>query len=204
MKNKISNYWKIANGQLMTDKDLSFGKRVWQFVSRHTWEQPYTTLGFTTHNALNAYSFFRGDETKVGHFHGATVMQTDWMNGGFTLGSSITMSNNGPLNYDNNLLLHEYGHYLQIRNYGGVPMLSMSLSSLSSAIQDFNHDSNWTEQDAVARSLSYFGDRLDADQKLSFMNYSNNYKGYYDARFWRSYLFPSIFIFFMFDEVASF
>ena len=207
--NKVSNYWKIANGQLMTDKDLSFGKRVWQFVSRHTWEQPFTAFGFLAHNAFNTYGFYRKDETKVGHFRGATVMQAEWMDGGFSLGSSITMSNNAPLDYDNNLLLHEYGHYLQLRNYGGIPALPMSLSSLLSAIRSDNkgdgwHDLNWTERDAAKRSLSYFGNRMDNRQREAFEDYSGNYQGYYDGRFWRSYIFPSILIYLLWDNAERY
>jgi RHS repeat-associated protein len=208
--NRLGNYWKIAAGQFATDKDLTFEQRIWQFMSRHTIEQPFTTMGFAAQNTINAYSFYSKDEVKVGYFHGATVVQTDLMNGvgGFTLGSSITIStNSGALDYDNNALVHEYGHYLQIRHYGALPMLSMSASSLLSAMLSDKHsndpswhDWNWTEQDAVARSLAYFGDKMTDAQKDRFLNtYSNGFRAYYDGRFLRSYLFPASWEYLLYD-----
>jgi hypothetical protein len=55
------------------------------------------------HNVFNLIS-----RTDIDYFHGATVMQSGLLTGGegVTLGSSITLSKGGSIDYDNTTLLH--------------------------------------------------------------------------------------------------
>jgi hypothetical protein len=204
IKNRVGNVWKLTNGLFKTDADLNAGQRAWQFVSRHTWEQPFTNLGFALHNLFNAVS-----RAKVGYFYGVTVMQTDLLTGsqGLTIGSSITLSTRSGIDANTMTLLHEYGHYLQARSWGGAPMLSMSLFSFFST-KTFgwrstgDHQKTWAEMDANARALSYFRDRLNEGQSMAF---EKEYKdrGYYDGRFFRSYLFPVVLSYLIYDITWS-
>jgi RHS repeat-associated protein len=128
---------------------------------------------------------------------GGAVSATALMNGtGITLGSSITIDpSDGGIDFDNMTLLHEYGHYRQIRSWGGVPMLSLSLASFVSTKKfglrsTGSHKNTWTEMDANARSLSYFHDRMEETQRL---NFSEAYSAkYYDFRFYRHLFFPGL------------
>jgi RHS repeat-associated protein len=204
IKKRVGNVWEIANGQFQTDTDLSFGQRVWQLVSRHSWEQPFTGIGYSVANVNNF--FYRAD---VDYFHGATVTQSGMMSGteGMTLGSNIMLSRDGSIDYSNTTLLHEYGHYLQVRSWGGGAMLPMSLSSLVSTKSlgwrsTGSHQDTWAEMDANARSLAYFEDRLNKEQRNAFTDEFKN-RGYYDGRFYRSYIFPGLLSYLLYDITWS-
>jgi hypothetical protein len=205
IKSRVNNVWRLTNGLFKTDAGLSAGQRTWQLVSRLTWEQPFTGIGFAKHNLFNAIS-----RVEVGYFYGATVMQTDLLTGsqGVTIGSSITLSKEGDIDANNMTLLHEYGHYLQARSWGGVPMLSMSLFSFFST-KTFgwrstgDHQNTWAEMDANARTLKYFNNKLLPEHRQNFLNVYGNYMGYYDGRFFRNYLFPDILSYLIYDITWS-
>jgi len=205
MRGRIKNVWKIANGFFQTDADLSYGKRAWQLFSRQTWEQPFTNNGYLFQNALNFVS-----HADVDYFHGATVMRSDLFASGqgMTLGGSITISyDDGDIDYDNTTLLHEYGHYMQARGWGGVSMMSMSMFSFGSASFDWRstgpYMDSWSEMDANSRSRRYFGNRLEDRQKNKFSDSVQSHFGYYDSRFWRSYLFPGLLPYWIYDVTWS-
>jgi hypothetical protein len=165
----------------------------------------FTQIGYTAANIFNNTS--RAD---VDYFHGATVTRSSLVGkmggGGVTLGSYIAIDpSTGGINYDNTTLLHEYGHYLQARDWGGLPLLSLSLFSLGSAGVSWRsvglHQGTWSEMDANARSLGYFKGRLDEKQLRNFTRYHPGQ--YYNGRFFRSYIFPGLLSYFLYDITWS-
>ncbi|GHT17579.1 hypothetical protein FACS189429_1950 [Bacteroidia bacterium] len=186
---RMGNAWKLSWGMFKTDESLDFWGRTWQFMSRYSWEMPATAVGQAWHGLANAFS---SGDVNVGYFHGATVLQADWMGyGGVTIGSNITIGYGyGGINADNVVLIHEYGHYLQLRDYGGIPWLYMSLSSLASAaISPGLHDYYWSEMDANARSAKYFNGKLTDMQLKNFNTYFPNQE-FADSSFWQNYFQP--------------
>jgi|688.fasta_scaffold736691_2 hypothetical protein len=72
---------------------------------------------------------------------------------------------------------HEYGHYLQSRAVGAGFLLMFGLPSIISAAGSGSH-TGYTEQDAEARSRTFFDDlgvtwRLGSVDKNFRVNYSN-------------------------------
>jgi hypothetical protein len=183
---RVGNAWKLYGGMFITDKSLNFFQRYWQFMSRYTWEMPITAFGQAWHGVANAFS--PGD-VNVGYFHGATVLQAEWMDHqGVTVGSNITIGyDDGGIDAGNPTLLHEYGHYLQTRTYGAIPWLNMALSSITTP--DGEHWNSWTEQDANYRSMRYFQNKITPEQYGKFLTRYEGYFQPYNYRFWFSYLF---------------
>ncbi|MDR3060024.1 MAG: hypothetical protein LBU84_18035 [Prevotella sp.] len=186
---RVGNAWKLYAGMFKTDKNLNFFGRYWQFMSRYTYEMPVTAFGQAWHGGANAFS---PGEVDVGYFHGATVMQTDWMgNGGVTIGSNITIGyDGGCIDANNTTLLHEYGHYLQLRTYGNMAFYNMALSSVTTP--KGKHKENWTEQDANYRSARYFQNKITPTQYNDFLTdpYYTGYFNSYSYRLWLGYFMP--------------
>ncbi|MDR1526179.1 MAG: RHS repeat-associated core domain-containing protein [Dysgonamonadaceae bacterium] len=176
---RAGNAWKLSLGMFKTDESLNFFQRYWQFMSRYTYEMPVTAFGQAWHGVANAFS---PGEVNVGFFHGATVLQAKWMNrDGVTVGSNITIvpdiDGNGGINADNMTLLHEYGHYLQIRRFGNMSWYNMAFSS--STTPEGRHMENWAEQDANYRSMRYFQNKITPTQYDRFsLKYAANSKSY--------------------------
>jgi hypothetical protein len=160
-------------------------------MSRYTYEMPVTAFGQAWHGPANAFS--KG-KVNVGYFHGATVLQAKWMgSGGVTIGSNITIGYgiNGDegIDADNMTLLHEYGHYLQIRRYGNLSWYNMAFSSITTS---GDHMNNWSEQDANYRSMKYFQNKITPDQYNNFLTHPH-YKGHFNSYGYRlglGYLMP--------------
>jgi RHS repeat-associated protein len=178
---RAKNAWKISMGLLQTDSDKKPFHQAWQVFSRFTWQQPITAVGYEFANMYNNWT--RLDN--VEYFHGATVLISGSMRSAISLGGYIVMNPGyGGINYDNTTLLHEYGHFMQTRQWGGMPTLASSIFSGLSAGPDWRsnseHKNIWTEKDANARSLSYFNDRLNNTQIWNFtsghpVEYNDNY-----------------------------
>jgi len=191
---RFGNAWKLSWGMFKTDKDLNFFQRYWQFMSRYTYEMPVTAFGQAFHGFANAFS--KGDVT-VDYFHGATVLQAEWMgSGGVTLGSNITIGYRGGaggtyggIDADNPTLLHEYGHYLQTRRYGNMSWYNMAFSSLTTP-SSMTHMDNWTERDANYRAARYFQNKITPDQYNNFLTEYTGYFNSYGYRLGLGYLMP--------------
>jgi hypothetical protein len=192
---RAHNSWKISKGLFIADEDGSDWDKFWEVLSRHTIQQPWTEMG-------NLYAHLNNNVGRIDveYFHGATVIYDySFMGkgGGVTLGSYITMDryeyfskNNksgikNKSDYSNLVLMHEYGHYLQSRQWGGArygPNATFSSASFS------DQQNIWVEQDANARSISYFETRMTENEILGF---NNEYESqYYDARFVQNYFWP--------------
>ena len=199
-ENRAKNAWKISAGLMKTDKDKNFLNRTWQIMSRHTLQQPFTIIGYEVANLYNNYTQL----DDIGYFHGATVLIDNNMSSAVSLGGYIIMNPSyGGINYDNTTLLHEYGHFLQTRQWGGIASITPSIFSGLSAGLDWrrikNHGDIWVERDANARALSYFRNKLDATQVRNFVDeYPCQYA---DDTFFHRCFFPNFFAFFLYEDI---
>lgn len=201
---RASNSWKISMGLFQPDesKGNSFNQFL-QVVSRHTWQQPMTIIGYEYSNFCNNTS-----RVDVDYFHGATVVTDASMSSAVSLGGYIVINPKyGKVDYDNATLLHEYGHFLQQRKWGGVAYIPGAiLSGMSASDLDWrstsSHDEIWLEQDANARTMGYFGDRLSTIQRANF-DLAHPNQRYYDSRFLRNWLSPDLLTLFIIDVTWS-
>jgi hypothetical protein len=190
-------------GLFASDKDKSWNKRIGEVFSRHTFQQPFTNIGYWFGNLANITG-----EVEVEYFHGATVTNTSFIDGtgGITLGSNIMLSKGSNVDFSNTTLIHEYGHYLQQRKWGALPYLSLSLASILSAGPGWrsvsSHDQVWSEMDASARGLDYFESRMDLRDINNFKNIFQ-YRDYYNGRFLRNYFANDIFTYLLLDITWS-
>lgn len=90
---------------------------------------------------------------------------------GITIGNYINI--NDKLSYENanvfaggafnpandELYVHEYGHYIQSQNNGPLYLPVFGIPSLiDCAVNKLNHRKTWTEKDATTRGMAYFGE----------------------------------------------
>ena len=71
--NEVTRAWRIDKGLIKTDPNKSNGKRVWELISRFTWQLPQTIFG-------NAYSHTRnvwGAVDRVDYLGGATFVTNE-------------------------------------------------------------------------------------------------------------------------------
>ena len=197
---RARNAWRISMGLFKADEDKSEFNQFLQVMSRWTIQQPMTMLGYEMSNVLNNWTHLDGVE----YFHGATVLLSSLPDHShseaISIGGYIVMNpRSGGLNYDNDVLLHEYGHFLQTRQWGGFPAtFSSSLFSLVSAgtgLANTRHNNIWAERDANARALSYFRGKMTEPQIRAFTT-ANPRGRYFDGRFTRNFLVPFHWIFF--------
>jgi len=188
---RAGNSWKLSMGLFRPDESNgnSFNQFL-QVVSRHTWQQPMTMIGYEYSTFCNNYG-----RVDVEYFHGATVVFDANMSSAVSLGGFIIINPGfGGANYDNADLLHEYGHFLQTRMWGGLAFIPAAISSVMSGMgfrSTLTHDEIWVEQDANARAMGYFGNRLSTGQREKFDDVHPNQK-YYDGRFFRYWFFPDL------------
>ena len=152
---------QLTRGLFLTDKKRSFMGRVWQLLSRFTWELPQTFVGWLYSvgralvgqidrvDTLGGITF----ATKVGCSYGMGVSlgtfvdlwAGSWMHGegeGFILGSQLCM--------------HEFGHTTDSQRFGWAYLPVIGLSSLLSAFGKGNHNVFWTEIRANRHAKNYF------------------------------------------------
>jgi RHS repeat-associated protein len=197
---RATNSWQISMGLFQVDEDQgnSFNQFL-QVVSRHTWQQPMTLIGYEYANFCN-----NTGRIEIDYFHGATVVTDPGMKSAVSLGGYITINPKyGDIDYSNSTLLHEYGHFLQTRQWGGCSYIPGAiLSGLSASELDWrstkSHDEIWVEQDANARAMAYLGDRLTPFQRYNFDWHHPNQK-YFDSRFIRNLIFTDLFLLYLID-----
>lgn len=160
------NEVKIWGSFLISDPNKNFGGRLWEIVSRFTWQLPQTVFGSVLSNISN----YMGQVDKVDYWGGATVLSGNFWGskGAITIGSYINGSQELKADPNTRLFQHEYGHYLQSQSMGlgflariGVPSL------ISAAHKDKKHKFQPFEQDANRRAFLYF---------------NKNVKGFYKSR----------------------
>ncbi|MDR2009873.1 MAG: FG-GAP-like repeat-containing protein [Bacteroidales bacterium] len=156
----INNSIRIWGGLFITDPNKQGnGGRIWEFVSRFTWQAPNTLAGFFTGHFTNTFK----DVYSVDYFGGATVLETSWKKGSFSLGSYIQLSKYHSI-YESYLdpisgeekeglgatFIHEYGHYIQSQKVGPFYAIKYALPSV------FTNNYTKPETDANMRAYGYF------------------------------------------------
>lgn len=159
------NEMKLYAGLIRLDSNKSFLGKIWQLISRFTWELPQTLIGITYSQVSN--TSWQVDH--VGYWGGATVASgNNWGNGeeaAVTIGSFISGSNSLKADPNNSIFQHEYGHYLQSQAMGWGYLSRIAIPSIISAKNHKNHDFQPFEQDANRRAFLYFNKNVDGFYK---------------------------------------
>lgn len=190
-------------GLFEADKDKSEFNQMLQVFSRFTWQLPSTLTGYGLASFYNDTR--RLDDVEC--FHGATVLVTDGIGSAVSISGFIIINPKyGDIDYNNSTLLHEYGHFIQTRKWGGLAYNPVMSSSFASAALDWRsskkHNDTWTERDANARTLKYFNGKLNKSQENAFIaKYGEG--SYYDSRFYRNYIYHAPLIYFIYDITWS-
>jgi RHS repeat-associated protein len=181
--------WKISEGTFEYDKNEKTSSPFWQVLSRIMWQGGNTIIG----NLLAQTYNNAGKVDDVGYFHGATVLSSPMMSNGraVSVGGYIILGRaDFRLDYDNATLMHEYGHFLQSRDWGsilGPPIMATSLFSTMGVRHGNSHADTCTETDANARSLSYFLKlgklSTDGSNSTESVNYTNFIREYSNIRY---------------------
>lgn len=150
--------WKIDQGLFMTDPNKSTGERIWEFISRITLQLPQTITGDLYVSTLNA----AGKVNDVTYGYGVTAVDAGLEEGAVTIGYFSAGPKGYKADWRDHLFVHEYGHYLQSQDFGGLYLPLIGIPSLQSAIIDTKknnapeHGKRWFETDANRRAGEYF------------------------------------------------
>ncbi len=154
---RAGNDARIWGGLFATDPNKSFGGRVWEVVSRFTWQLPQTIGGWGTSQTYNTFGLGGGVES-VKYKYGATVVKTRGEWGGVTQGNYIVGDRDIEADANNPLFQHEYGHYIQSQSMGWAYYPRVGIPSLLSTGE---HDFHPVEQDANRRAFLYFNKNVE-------------------------------------------
>ncbi len=155
---RAGNDAKIWGGLFATDPNKTFGGKVWEVISRFTWQAPQTVGGFLTSHSYNTFGLLGGVES-VDYKYGATVVKT--RNGGWgaiTQGSYIVGDNSIETDANNPLFQHEYGHYIQSQSMGWAFYPRVGIPSI---LSKGDHNLHPVEQDANRRAFLYFNKNVE-------------------------------------------
>lgn len=172
---RAGNDIKIWGGLFASDPNKGFFGRVWETISRFTWQLPQTIGGWGTAQAYNTFGLKGGVES-VKYKYGATVVSTrkNWT--AVTQGSFIVGGNRLKAEADNPLFQHEYGHYIQSQTSGWFYYPKYGIPSILSKKP---HDLNPVEQDANVRGFKYFSTNINnfnwSDESGQHSLWDNNY-----------------------------
>ncbi len=171
---KTKNGLEIDKAWITVDPNQgSAGKNLWELISRFTWQLPQTFLGYKAAVLFNT----TGHVEQVTHGYGATVMATDFLDKGtgFSLGCFIHGDDQMTASVDNPVFRHEYGHYLQSRDWGLLYVPKFALPSWWNAKDSgFGKQHNfYTEVDANKRAFRYFNKYENDYWKSNNWNFEN-------------------------------
>src|SRR5690554_3835704 len=164
--------WKILGGLGTTDKNKSFGGQALQLLSRFTWELPNTVAGFVTAESTNVVA----NVNWVDYEAGATVLNTGYYFGAFTLGSFIVGDADFKADRTDDDFQHEYGHYLQSQTFGPGYLLGFALPSVVRAglwnmgVVGGEYEDFYTERNATKRGDNYFRELEGKKRNTSIIN----------------------------------
>lgn len=190
---RLKNAWKRANrtagndakiwaGLFVSNPHRNTAGRIWETVSRLTWQLPQTVVGLGYAHFENTIG---GNVDTVRYYYGTTVT-TGRHSLFFRLGGpAVTLSNyivghNGlHANVNNYYFQHEYGHYLQSQSTGIAYFGAIAIPNILSEHGEYEklysgHDFHPTEQDANRRAFLYFNEHTPGFQHDSLLTAQNN------------------------------
>jgi RHS repeat-associated protein len=165
------NDLKITGGLFATDPNKNFGGRVWEIISRQTWQLPQTLGGWFTAQWTNTV---QGKVNWVEYKYGATVVNADVDYLAVTQSNYIVGCNELEADANNPLFQHEYGHYIQSQSMGWAYYTRVGIPS---GLSNGNHNLHPVEQDANRRAFLYFNENIENfqnDENYSSFNYKEN------------------------------
>ena len=153
---------QITKGLFLTDTNRSAWGRVWQLLSRFTWELPQTFVGwlYTVMWAL------AGQVDRVDTIGGITfATKKGWPYGmGVSLGTFVDLWAGSWMHGEgeayilgNQICMHEFGHTADSQRFGWAYLPFIGLPSLISAFGKGDHNIFWTELRANSHAKKYFG-----------------------------------------------
>jgi RHS repeat-associated protein len=168
--NLIGSPWtdlEIIGGLFAYNNKQSFGRNLFDYFSRFTWQFPQESFGLQL--ALDESN--SGLVNKVSYFNGATVLNTSYLinstitptfrNGhsasAFTLGSFINGPSGMQASPNDPTFVHEYGRYLQSQAEGPAYLVYDALPNWYDAVFKGTYANNDpSSRDANARAFIYF------------------------------------------------
>ena len=153
---------QLTQGLFLTDPKRTTIGRVWQLLSRFTWELPQTFVGWL-------YSVTRalaGHVNRVDTLGGITFATK--LGCGYSMGVSLGtfvdlwagpwMRGEGEAYIlGNQICMHEFGHTADSQLFGWLYLPLIGLPSLLSAFGKGDHNVFWTEIRANRHAKRYFG-----------------------------------------------
>ena len=169
---KTKKAWRIDMGAFKTDKNKTVGGRVWQFISRWTWEILQTSVGLVYSHGKNIC----GEVDRVDHFHGATFVTNEHtsVRQGVSLGNYLNLDITGEITGDfetyvtrDPMFMHEFGHTFDSGKWGVLYIPAIGIPSAISADNQkpianepagiTTHDFRIYEMRANKYAAEYFG-----------------------------------------------
>jgi len=155
---EMSNAWKIDMGMFKTDPNKSTGGRVWEFISRFTWQAPQTLLG----NLIMTGGNIAGKVNDVSYGYGMTAVDMGLNGSAISVGNYTAGPKGYKADWRDHLFVHEYGHYIQSQRWGPLYLLSVGLPSIQSTTHITGnpnaprHRDRWFEARASRNAANYF------------------------------------------------
>lgn len=167
--------WEIDKSIFHTDPNKGLGERIWEIISRFTWQLPQTVLGDLIVSTANAFGWVNG----VTHNYGMTAVDMGIKEGAFTVGYFSAGPNGYKADWRDHLFAHEYGHYIQSQQHGPLYLFTVGFPSLQSAIMQTNnnaprHENRWFEADASYKGAEYF-DKYYGSKQAGYVKGDPNY-----------------------------
>ena len=153
---------QLTRGLFLTDPHRSPWCRVWQLLSRFTWELPQTLVGWM----YSLSRAFAGQVDRIETFGGITFAIKSGCNYsmGVSLGTFIDLWSGSWMHGEgeayvlgNQICMHEFGHTADSQRFGWLYLPFVGLPSLISALGKGDHNVFWTEIRANRHAKRYFG-----------------------------------------------
>ena len=154
---QTKNGWEIDKSIIYTDPNKSTGERIWEVISRLTWQLPQTLIGDLFVSGANALGYVND----ITHGYGVTAVDMGLKIGAVTIGYFTAGPEGYKADWRDHLFVHEYGHYIQSQWHGPLYLFSVGIPSGLSGLIDTKwhtkyHRTRWFEADASYKGMNYF------------------------------------------------
>ena len=198
--NRAANSIKIATGLLESDEKDCDNEDYKEFVQfgrsyfRSVWCSPISLFGYAYCTNANYY-----DRVDIDTYYGATVLSSNCVSGSVAFGHYIMINPKYSGVEYKGRLIHEYGHFMQARNWGGFSAMSGGIFSLLGSFNNgtfwgVDHQQLWIERDASIRGAEHLSEEFEKEEnKLILLkeHYNKNYpQGYYELRMLHNLFIP--------------